>query len=263
MRFGTLRRYSCHDVLMGQITVAFTVVNAEDYSGPAESFDPVPCVLTGPRSELLRVALQTADIDRSASRIWDSYFASDAVGLWVLPRDLASHAGRLRSDDVGTCMCDPVTTLGQFADYFGPLARDTEFLAVYPVSAIGGGPLGPWIELGTAAQEYLTERTAWEMANDLLTIYGGAEIGRRVLRWLAALRLRKLRHDGRAWLHQGRVTRRTAGLVDSRPEWRCDELAALLGLDHGSAGRLLAARRFELSAEDLMTWRHVDLRDDQ
>lgn len=231
------------------------MVNAEYYGEPPESLPPRLVEAHCDRSDLVASVVRRAPFDTAASRLWTDYINSKSMSLWILPAAYAVRADRLRSDTVGLCILHPDATVGQLIDYFGAHVTREPRIALYPAAPIGGSSFDFLIELGGEAQQYLSQRSAWGIVNDLLAIYGGSGLLHDAHRRVANLRLRALQRDGRAWLHRGQVTRRLARLVDSRPTWECNHLARLLGLDHAATGRLLDRRGFALSSEDLRTWR--------
>jgi hypothetical protein len=243
----------CNDL---RVELHLTAVNAEDYSGVVpEVMVPTELRVHCRRDERLSAVVKRSGIPVSQSHLWSEYVTSESMPLWVLPKEYALYVGRLRSDSIGTCLLHPDLTVGEFVAYFGPHATDTAAIAVYPAAAIGGSPLDILVVLGGAAQEYFGQRTAWEVVEDALTLYGGAGVLLAVQRSVAKWRHRRLRKDGRAWRHNEQVTRRLARLVDSKRAWKCHDLATILGLDDLSTGRLLDRRGFILSEEDFATWR--------
>ncbi|UCN14133.1 hypothetical protein LFM56_14740 [Cellulomonas iranensis] len=240
---------------MERLTLKLIAANAEYYSDDEpESMSPTTLSMDCDPDETLFTVLKRADVPHTESRLWTDYFETPSMPLWVLPSEYVRHAGRLRSDSLGTCLLHPDLTVREFLDYFGTHATNRANLAVFPAAAIGGDPLDILVVIGGGVQDYFAARTPWDVVEDALTLYGGAGVVRLAQKAIADRRLRKLRRDGRVWLHRSILTRRLAQFVDSKQNWKCHTLATILGLDDLSTGRILSARGFSVSIEDFSTW---------
>lgn len=242
---------------MQGVALKLLVVNAEYYGEPTERTSlPRELVVTASLDEQLVAAVRRALPDVQGSRLWSIFLEPDSeFGLWVLPVEATLNGERLRTDSVGHCLVDPSLTVRSFVEYFGNWAvGPSATLAVYPAEGIGGGPLEPWVDLGEAVLEYVGSQGLRGVANDVLSLYGAAQLSGSVRRRIADHRARGLRREAALWLHKSQVTRRVAKAVDRRARWNCAELAVLLDIDNGTAGRLLAARGFVLSEHDLRYW---------